>query len=156
MSAKKETYISFILEELKKGNVDYKNVMSVFVSKWQLSERQFVRHWNDANEAFKSTQEAINEQKSKEYTQSELERLKTNILDRDKIVEMQSNLVKLAYNKMVKIKEPTPSDLQAYNQTVERYSKLLGLDAPKQIEQKNIHELVGLGVEFVDTDITKD
>ena len=69
-------------------------------------------------------------------------------LDRDKILEMQSNLVKLAYNKMVKTKEPSPSDLQAYNATIERYSKLLGLDAPKQIEQKTT--LIGLDSEFVD------
>lgn len=150
MSAKKETYISFILDELKKGNVEYKNVFKVFLSKFKCTEPTFVTYWKLANETFKSAQEEINEQNTKEYTQSELERLKSNILDRDKIVEMQSNLVKLAYNKMVKIKEPTPSDLQAYNQTVERYSKLLGLDAPKQIEQKNLHELVGLGVEYVD------
>ncbi len=150
MSIKKETYISFIIEQLKSGNVEWKNVSKVFLGNFGCSEETFNKYWKLANEAFKIEQEGINEQKAKEYTQSELERLKSNILDRDKILEMQSNLVKLAYNKMVKIKEPTPSDLQAYNSTVERYSKLLGLDAPKQVEQKNTHEMIGLAAEFVD------
>jgi len=87
MSAKKDLYVSFILDELKKGNVEYKNVMSVFVSKWQLSERQFVRHWNQANEAYKNERETINELKTKEYTESELEAVKTQIITREKFIE---------------------------------------------------------------------
>ena len=145
---KQQTYIDYILTELRKGNVEYKSIVSVFCEKFRCSDRTFDNYWKKAKEAYNIELEAIKTQSVQDYKENELERLKTQILDRDKILEMQSNLVKLAYNKMVKTKEPSPSDLQAYNATIERYSKLLGLDAPKQIEQKTT--ILGLDSEFVD------
>lgn len=94
MSAKKEAYISFILDELKKGNVEYKNVMSLFVNKWQLSERQFVRHWNESNERYKIERDAINKLKEEEYTQMELEAFKSQILQSNEKKEILSAIIR--------------------------------------------------------------
>ena len=149
MKLSKDKGIELIIAELQKGSATL-DILGVIRSKTKLAESTFYEWLKIAKERHSVTQEAINKQKIEEYKQSELERLKTQILDRDKILEMQSNLVKLAYNKMIKSKEPTPSDLQAYNSTIERYSKLLGLDAPKQVEQKNIFEnleIVGIKIE---------
>jgi len=48
--AKQETYISFIVDELRKGNINRENILSNFVEKWQTSSRTFDRHWKTANE----------------------------------------------------------------------------------------------------------
>jgi hypothetical protein len=132
---------------MRSGDIDRSIIVSKFCKKFQTTERTADTYWKDAKEAYNIELDEIKSKSVEDYRQSELERLKSQILDRDKILEMQSNLVKLAYNKMVKAKEPLPSDLQAYNSTIERYSKLLGLDAPKQIEQKTTVESINIIIE---------
>ena len=58
----------------------------------------------------------------------------TNILQREKVLEMTSNVLKLIYNKIVRGKEPSGADVQAYNSTAERLSKMQGFDKPTQNE----------------------
>jgi len=60
---KSETYINFIIDQLRNGNISHNEVMTVFVSKWQLSERQFTRHWNTANERYTSELQTVNDAK---------------------------------------------------------------------------------------------
>jgi len=67
---------------------------------------------------------AINELKAKDST---------NILTREKIVEMTSNVVKITYNAYVKSKDKADAD--AFNKSVAVYNKLEGLDASTKIEQ---------------------
>lgn len=145
--SKTKAYVDYILELMRSGDIDRSVIVSKFCKKFQTTERTADTYWKDAKEAYNIELDEIKSKSVEDYRQSELERLKSNILDRDKILEMQSNLVKLAYNKMVKAKEPLPSDLQAYNSTIERYSKLLGLDAPKQIEQKTTVEGINIIIE---------
>lgn len=142
--SKTKAYVDYILELMRSGDIDRSVIVSKFCKKFQTTERTADTYWKDAKEAYNIELDEIKSKSVEDYRQSELERLKAQILDRDKILEMQSNLVKLAYNKMVKAKEPLPSDLQAYNSTIERYSKLLGLDAPKQIEQKTTVESINI------------
>lgn len=144
---KTKAYVDYILELMRSGDIDRSVIVSKFCKKFQTTERTADTYWKDAKEAYNIELDEIKSKSVEDYRQSELERLKSQILDRDKILEMQSNLVKLAYNKMVKAKEPLPSDLQAYNSTIERYSKLLGLDAPKQIEQKTTVEGINIIIE---------
>ena len=66
----------------------------------------------------------INELKAKDST---------NILTREKIVEMTSNVVKITYNTYVKSKDK--GDADAFNKSVAVYNKLEGLDASTKIEQ---------------------
>lgn len=145
--SKTKAYVDYILELMRSGDIDRSVIVSKFCKKFQTTERTADTYWKDAKEAYNIELDEIKSKSVEDYRQSELERLKAQILDRDKILEMQSNLVKLAYNKMVKAKEPLPSDLQAYNSTIERYSKLLGLDAPKQIEQKTTVEGINIIIE---------
>lgn len=145
--SKTKAYVDYILELMRSGDIDRSVIVSKFCKKFQTTERTADTYWKEAKEAYNIELDEIKSKSVEDYRQSELERLKSQILDRDKILEMQSNLVKLAYNKMVKAKEPLPSDLQAYNSTIERYSKLLGLDAPKQIEQKTTVEGINIIIE---------
>ena len=145
--SKTKAYVDYILELMRSGDIDRSVIVSKFCKKFQTTERTADTYWKDAKEAYNVELDEIKSKSVQDYRQNELERLKSQILDRDKILEMQSNLVKLAYNKMVKAKEPLPSDLQAYNSTIERYSKLLGLDAPKQIEQKTTVESINIIIE---------
>ena len=57
----------------------------------------------------------------------------SNILTREKIVEMTSNVVKITYNTYVKSKDK--GDADAFNKSVAVYNKLEGLDASTKIEQ---------------------
>lgn len=52
----------------------------------------------------------------------------TNILQREKAIEMVSNVVKLMYNQLVKSEEKKPADIMAFNSTVERLAKMDGWD----------------------------
>ncbi len=134
MSAKSETYESFIIDCLNKGMVEYKNVFEVFLSKFKCSEPTFAKYWKFANERYKKDREAIEIEKAKEYKEAELKAVKSNILDREKALEMQSNVVKLIYNKIVKSKEPNGTDTLAFNSTIDRLSKMQGWDAAKKVE----------------------
>ena len=57
----------------------------------------------------------------------------SNILTREKIVEMTSNVVKITYNTYLKSKDK--GDADAFNKSVAVFNKLEGLDASTKIEQ---------------------
>lgn len=82
MQTNKQTYIDFIVNELNKGNVQYKDVCSVFCSKFQLSERTFNSYWKNANVAFSEQREAINKKKLEESITQEKEAVKSLVLDK--------------------------------------------------------------------------
>lgn len=82
MKPNKETYIDFIIEQLEKGNVQYKDVLLLFVTKFDLTKQTFVRYWKTANEAYKNKREALNELRDKETIAKEKEAVKTLILNK--------------------------------------------------------------------------
>jgi hypothetical protein len=49
---KQETYIEFIKEEFKKGNVKHKNVVSIFCNTFCCTDRTFDKYWKLANISF--------------------------------------------------------------------------------------------------------
>ena len=57
----------------------------------------------------------------------------TNILNRERVVEMASNVVKITYNNFVKSKDK--SDADSFNKSLAVYSKLEGLDKAVKVEQ---------------------
>jgi hypothetical protein len=90
MKPNKEQYIDFILNELRKGNVLYVDVCSVFCGNFRLTERSFDKYWKLANEAHREAQQAIKEAKEVQTITNELDKLKTlNLtkIDRMKIAE---------------------------------------------------------------------
>jgi len=56
----------------------------------------------------------------------------TNILTREKVVEMASNVVKITYNNFVKTKDKQDAD--SFNKSVAVYAKLEGLDSATKVE----------------------
>lgn len=76
---KSDTYIQFIIDQLKSGNVERGKVMAKFGKKWQIGIRTFDRVWKRAQEIHLDNQQAINELKAKEYTKSELSSVKSQI-----------------------------------------------------------------------------
>lgn len=93
LMSKQETYISFIIDQLQSGNVSYKDVMSLFVSKWQLSERQFVRYWNIANKRHIEAQNKLQKEKDDIYIEAEKEALKNGLKSKlQRQLELQAML----------------------------------------------------------------
>lgn len=90
MKANKEAYIDFIVDELKKGNLLYKDVSSLFCTKFHLTIRSFAKYWDIANAKHLECQNAIKEAKEVQTITNELDKLKTlNLtkIDRMRIAE---------------------------------------------------------------------
>jgi hypothetical protein len=78
----KQIYIDFILDELNKGKVQYKDVCSVFLRKFTLTRQTFDKYWKQANEQYKEQRRAINETKQEQITIEEIKAVKTLVLDK--------------------------------------------------------------------------
>jgi len=52
----------------------------------------------------------------------------TNILQREKALEMASNIAKLIYNQIAQSKDKKPADIMAFNSTIESLRKMDGWD----------------------------
>lgn len=135
MKPNKEQYIDFIVDELSKGNVQYKEVMLAFVSKFELTEQTFVRYWKTANERHREAQQAIKKATEVQSIEGELNKLKTlqlTKLDRMKIAEG------IAMGKVKRIEGqilvPSPSDqLKA----LDYLAKIDGDYAPAKVANTN-------------------
>lgn len=131
---KEQTYIDFIVSEIEKGNVKYKDICSVFCGNFRCTDRTFDKYWKKANTLYMERQKSIQEQKEDIYTQNEINRKNEDILSREEVLEMTSSISRLLYNKMTKAKEPKSQDVIAFNSTNERLAKMLSFDAPKKVE----------------------
>lgn len=130
-------YIEFIIEQLRSGNLGFKDVFRLFKPKFNTSELTFNKYWKIANAEFAEQQKKINELKEDSYLRNEIERSKKIELDRDKVIDMQANVLKIIYNKLISDKNsPNSNDINAFNSTVDRYSKLLGMDSSTKNETK--------------------
>jgi len=100
--AKSESYINFIIEQLRSGNISHNEVMTVFVSKWQLSERQFTRHWNTANELYTNELRVIESEKTALYSESQLQAAKDEIADDIETKKAATIALRMAVNQLTK------------------------------------------------------
>ena len=136
MKQNKQIYIDFIISELNKGNVQYKDVMLVFVSKFELTEQTFVRYWKQANENHKEQRELINNAKTEQTIETEKEAVKKAILQKHEALEI---LTEIARGKAKKIDGqiimPSPNERKG---AIETMAKLEGWEAPKKTENTNI------------------
>lgn len=62
----------------------------------------------------------------------------SNILTREKFVEMTSNVAKLTYNKFIQSKDG--GDAETFSKVASLLAKIEGFESPKKVEQKNIVE----------------
>lgn len=128
----KEIYIDFILDELNKGNNQYKDVVSLFCEKFRLSSRTFDNYWKLANETYLKHRTVINNAKIKEGINQEKKALKSLILD--KIARMKI-AEEIAIGKPIKVEGsiviPNASErLKA----LDYLSKIEGDYSPKEID----------------------
>ncbi len=142
--SKQETYISFIIDQLQSGVVGYKDVMSLFVSKWQLSERQFVRYWNIANERHIEAQNKLQKAKDDIYIEAEKEALKMGLKSKhERMLELQAMLspdyrvqevAGIANGMPVWVDRPLqPNEVKGIHAEL---SKMAGEYAPAKVESK--------------------
>jgi hypothetical protein len=82
MKPNKQKYIDFIIDNLENGNVQYKDVMLLFVSNFQLTEKTFVVYWKLANERHKERQESINKELLSIDIENKKQVLKSTNLDK--------------------------------------------------------------------------
>jgi hypothetical protein len=131
---KKQIYIDFILEELNKGNVQYKDVCSVFCGKFRLSERSFDKYWKQANEAHRIARESINSAKLEQTIIEEKEAVKRNVLSKLEAMEI---LTEIAIGKPKRIEGvvvfPSAGERRG---AIETMSKIEGWNAPTKQETK--------------------
>ena len=112
---KQETYIQFIIDELKKGNVQAEKVCSVFCSKFHISARTFYKYWNIANERHIEAQFLINKQKDDIDIANQIELKKSGLLSKEQRLKIADEIAK-GTAKKIKIGEreemliPTSSD----------------------------------------------
>lgn len=80
---KSETYISFILDELRKGETSFERVFELFLTKFNCSRPTFSKYWKQANEKHRETSQAIQIAKREQYTEHRIDDLKQGLLDLD-------------------------------------------------------------------------
>ena len=91
---KSETYIAFIKDFLRKGEVQRNKVLSKFVKKYQVDARTFDRYWKMAQETFSSELQAI-ESKKTEIVASEAEKaVKRDIMDKNERLEILTKMAR--------------------------------------------------------------
>ena len=130
---KTESYISFIIEQLQKGNVERGKVLSIFGKKWQTSDRTFDRAWKKAQQRYKEAQILIQKEKADLYKESEIKQKKADILQKEQVEKMMSDVVKLAYNNVVQSKGKD-KEVYAFSSAIANYNKMQGFDAPNKTE----------------------
>ena len=89
---KEELYISFICDELKSGNIAYKDVYLVFLSKFKCTEPTFVKYWKIAQERYLEYLNKVNKEKDILSVDAEKEAFKSNILTKLQRLEIASNI----------------------------------------------------------------
>lgn len=167
MKLSKDKGIELIIAELKIGTAKV-SIMANFDKQWQTPKDTFNKWYLIALERHKYAQQAIDKQKSEEYQANEINRLKTQLIDRQKyidslvndIIEIEKIIERGYIAKRINIDGKTElvkeifktKELTEWHRTLEskreNLKKIEGWDAPKQIEQKTT--LIGLESEFLD------
>jgi|LakMenEpi03Aug12_release.lakeMendotaPanAssembly.Ray.scaffolds.fasta_scaffold105133_5 hypothetical protein len=177
MSAKTETYVSFIVKELKKGNVSRDVCFNLHKTaqncpKPPLGLTQFKTYWKLANIEYKSwlieqnkaedeiivdsskklLQNGLDSRDERVLNMQSLKKSMQSILDsgvtKESFYDYKTNSAK-SFERPITIQESTKLVETIKNLDAE-ISKTLGEYAAKQVEQKNTHEMIGLAAEFVD------
>ena len=99
---KNETYINFIVDELRKGNIKYTDVSLVFFSKFKVSEPTFVKYWNTANKRYTNELQAIESEKTALYSESQLQAAKDEIADDIETKKAATIALRMAINELTK------------------------------------------------------
>lgn len=91
---KSETYIAFIKDFLRKGEVQRNKVLSKFVKKYQVDARTFDRYWKKAQESFSSELQAIESKKTEIVTSEAEKAVKRDIMDKNERLEILTKMAR--------------------------------------------------------------
>ena len=92
------------------------------------------------SEYVKNKQDKIRLERENNHIETIKNESKANILQREKALEMVSNVAKIQYNKIVaKDSKANSSDVMAFNGTIERLAKFDGWDEAMKNEHKIIN-----------------
>jgi hypothetical protein len=92
MADNKEIYIDFIVDELNKSNVQYKDVVSLFCAKFRTTDRTFDKYWKLANDAYSKQREAINAAKISTTIETEIQDVRYNVLTKNDALSLLSDI----------------------------------------------------------------
>ena len=116
--SKQEKYITFIVDELRKGSVSHKEVFALTCCNLrQMSKRSFDKYWKIANEHYTDELQAIQKQKTAIHTETELNITRANVLNKLQAKEILSQIAKKEQSKpSEKIQAiKTLADLEGWN-----------------------------------------
>jgi hypothetical protein len=134
----KQAYIDFIIEELSKGNVQYKEVCSLFCSKFHLTERTFNKYWLQANQKHSEQREAIEAAKMQQTITTEIKAVKMQIKTKEQLLLKLNEIIEQKAKRVEGVVVmPTFTDVR---NAIDTYNKMQGYYAPQQIEQ-NIKDI---------------
>lgn len=127
------TYINYILDTMQVGILSYTEVRNLFLRNVKkVSEPTFVKYWKIAKAKYEEIQNDIQKEKEQYYKDSEIEKKRLGILQRDEIVKMTSNALVLAYNKVIESKGGE-KEMYSYATILEKFAKLEGFDKPIKV-----------------------
>jgi len=78
----------------------------------------------------KQKQDKIRLERENSQIEAVKQEASSNILQREKALEMTSNIAKLMYNQLAKNVDKKPADVMAFNATIESLRKMDGWDKP--------------------------
>ena len=91
---KTETYIAFIIGQLRKGNVMPERIVSLFVRKFQVTDRTFYRHWKIANERYSKEIQDIESKKADIASMEAESAAKRDIMDKNERLEILTKMAR--------------------------------------------------------------
>ena len=128
-----ETYINFIIENLRKGVVNYSDNVSAFCSKFQLTERTFATYWKKANQIYIDEVRRIEKEKTAIATQQAIKSTERNILTKYEALEILAQIAKGEKRDYEEQGVIIPSDSER-KAAIETISKIEGWFVPEKTE----------------------
>jgi nucleoid DNA-binding protein len=130
----KEAYIDFIIEQLNLGNVQYKDVVSLFCDKFRLTERTFDKWWKIANQKHSEKRQAIEKAKMEQSIKTEVEAVRSQIKSKEEILLKLGEIIDQKAKRVEGvIVMPTYTDVKG---AIDLYNKMQGYYAPTKSENK--------------------
>jgi len=132
----KTAYTDFILTELNKGNVQYKDVCGVFCGKFGLTENTFIKYWKQANERHTEQRQAIEAAKLEQTIKTEKEVVKRQIKSKSELLLKLNDIIEQKAKRIEgQIIMPSHSDVA---RAIDLYCRIQGHYAPMKKEVKKI------------------
>lgn len=129
---KQDLYVQYILEQLQSGVTEPTDMVAGFCSKFQKTERTFWNYWNDASERHIKAQQAINDARDRVFVEANVNAVNEIILSRQRVLEMTSEVVRLAYDQVIQ-SEGADKSVYAFAAAVEKLNKLEGYEKPTKL-----------------------